>query len=318
MLLIETFYEPHQKKRGGEPVDWTGFIPAAFRPYASGGGGYAPSTLMAAPQSLFDATQAEQTEDTQSDKTSQSSQKEEASKKDDGKSHKTTKHGSKHKKETNSSGNEDDFDWRSFVPPAYRIYIPSEETIKEANKNNTEDKPVDYERFVPEPFRHFTTPQTQPFEGNQPSPSSKHPRQESEKEKEHPSQKHKQESEKEKEKEKSGHHGHHGGKESEKEKEHKKHRGHHKHDDKDKSSKKQHGKGQQTEMDTTLESASLLAIPSTSTHSLPIWSTFGIILVSLTCVVGFIVSLYIFNRLKKRHCDYEEVSELDADRLLYV
>jgi len=101
-----------------------------------------------------------------------------------------------------------------------------------------------------------------------------------------------------------------------KKKEHNKHRGHHKHDDKDKSSKKQHGKGQQTEMDTTLESASLLAIPSTSTH--PIWSTFGIILVSLTCVVGFIVSLYIFNRLKKRHCDYEEVSELDADRLLYV
>jgi len=93
----------------------------------------------------------------------------------DGKSDHADTKGSKHGGKKNENKNdEDDFDWRSFVPPAYRIYIPSEETIKEANKNNTEDKPVDWTGFVPEPFRHFTAPQAQPYNpsGNQPSPSS--------------------------------------------------------------------------------------------------------------------------------------------------
>jgi len=41
-------------------------------------------------------------------------------------------------------------------------------------------------------------------------------------------------------------------------------------------------------------------------------------LVGLTCVVAFVVGMYGFKRLKKRHYDYEAVKELDCDRLLYV
>jgi len=70
--------------------------------------------------------------------------------------------------------------------------------------------------------------------------------------------------------------------------------------------------------DVTLTSESLAAIPITATHSLTIWSSLGLILISLTCLVALVVTTYLFKRLKKRHCDYEEVDELDTDRLLYV
>jgi len=49
----------------------------------------------------------------------------------------------------------------------------------------------------------------------------------------------------------------------------------------------------------------------------PVYS-FGIVLMLLSGVVGIIVSTYAYKRLTKRHCDYEEVSELDVDRLLYI
>jgi len=58
-----------------------------------------------------------------------------------------------------------------------------------------------------------------------------------------------------------------------------------------------------------------------TTHSSPYLRplySFGIFMIVLTGVVSIIVSTYVFKRLKKRHCDYEEVSELNVDRLLYI
>jgi len=48
------------------------------------------------------------------------------------------------------------------------------------------------------------------------------------------------------------------------------------------------------------------------------WSTFMIIVIMLTCLGGLVMGSYVFKRIKKRNCDYEEVGELDSDRLLFI
>jgi len=48
------------------------------------------------------------------------------------------------------------------------------------------------------------------------------------------------------------------------------------------------------------------------------WSTFMILVIMLTCLGVLLMGSYTFKRIKKRHCDYEEVGELDSDRLLFI
>jgi len=88
------------------------------------------------------------------------------------------------------------------------------------------------------------------------------------------------------------------------------HHGKDKKHEKEKSPKDDKDKSQES----TYQSTTLSAVPLT----IPIWSTFGLMLVGLTCVVVFVVGMHGFKRLKTRHYDYEEVRELDCDRLLYV
>jgi len=89
-------------------------------------------------------------------------------------------------------------------------------------------------------------------------------------------------------------------------------------DDRHHGKDKKHEKSPKDDKDKSQESAyqstTLSAVPLT----IPIWSTFGLMLVALTFVVVFVVGMYGFKRLKTRHYDYEEVRELDCDRLLYV
>jgi len=65
-------------------------------------------------------------------------------------------------------------DWRSHIPAEYRDkYVPDQDTIDKANKDNAEGKPAqDWEKFIPEDYRDYSKQANNNINQHTPSPDS--------------------------------------------------------------------------------------------------------------------------------------------------
>jgi len=261
-----------------------------------------------------------------------------------------SKDGQKGKDGNNQGSN---VDWRQYVPEEYRHFIPAD-----AGKNENENEEDRYKPRHQNRNERNGPPRTkQEYERRKKEQESKKDDKESSRQHEKESKKeHEKESKKEHEKESKKEHEKEARQEHEKgsSKPHKKesNRQHEKEASREheKESSRQHEKGSSNhgkgssrkddkghggkkshkpheldvqssnDQDQQLEEQTAAAFsesfaPTTTTTN---WSGFIITLIVLTVLVMMFAGGYMFKKLKKRHCDYQPVEEMDIDRLLYV
>jgi len=221
-------------------------------------------------------------------------------------------------KKNNSSNGNSNVDWIQYVPPEYRHFIPPSATDPNSPNNrygNEGERGQDQEERGKGRLRGHEREEDRESarESARGPPRSKSEYERREREEE-PKKRREREEEPKKRRER----------EEEPKKRHERasskddKESRSKKDDDDKSSKKGHRKPHEDQDFADEQSLAAFSTSVPSTAQSTKWSGIVLSLVVLTCLVVVVASGYMIKKLKKRHCDYQPVEELDIDRLLFV